>query len=38
MQELELCTRMTLLEVMSEKLVELLVPLNPSFNPSSIIR
>jgi len=33
-QELELCTHMILLEVMSEKHVELLVPLNPFFNPS----
>jgi hypothetical protein len=38
LQELELYTRMTLLEVMSEKHVELLVPLNPFFNPSSTIR
>ena len=38
MQELEPCTHMTLLEVMSEKHVELLVPLSPSFNPFSIIR
>jgi hypothetical protein len=38
LQELEPCTRMTLLEVMSEKHVELLVPLNPSSNLSSTIR
>jgi hypothetical protein len=38
LQELELYTRMTLLEVMSEKHVVLLVPPNPSSNLSSTIR
>jgi hypothetical protein len=38
MQELEPCTHMTLLEVMSEKHVELLVRHSPSSNPSSTIR
>jgi hypothetical protein len=38
MQELEPCTRMILLEVMSEKHVELPVPLSPFFNLSSTIR
>jgi hypothetical protein len=37
-QELELCTRMILSEVMSEKHVELLVPHNLFYNPSSITR
>lgn len=37
-QELALCTRMILLEVMSEKHVELQGPLNPSSNLSLTIR